>query len=355
MARDKGSGGLRVGYLRASLVVNRVFNILCSLLLLVCASPLMLLIWLVILVIDGRPVFYSGARLGKNKVLYNMFKFRTLVPDAQKRIGAELFTTRFSSNRELLSSSGQFLRDTRLDELPQLFNVLRGDMDMLGPRPERPEIYERFCKRIRGYDRRFTVKPGLIGYSQIFTPHSTPKRLRHLVDMQFLKLKHRYSLEVVVVTAALFMLVLRMFRKAYLALALSLTNLVHSRREKRTLTRLEPNRATVYLAGADTRAPGTEIAGLLKDLNEEALLVYSSAPLPAAPLRARIVIPVKRRLDREVKKTAYCSCQLFSETASVPQPYRHGYVLKFTPLSPVNSYIVHQYLLEGSIYKAYDR
>lgn len=355
MARDKGAGGLQVGYLRASEVVNRGFNILFSLLLLTCASPLMLALGLVILVLDGRPVFYSGLRLGKGKTLFRMFKFRTLVPDAQSRIGAEIFTTRFSSNRELLSSTGRFLRDTRLDELPQLFNVLRGDMDILGPRPERPEIYERFCRQIKGYDRRFSVKPGLIGYSQIFTPHSTSKRFRHLVDMRFLKLKHRYSLEVFVVSAALLMLAARMLRKLATACTHALLNLVHTRREKRALERIEPGRAHIYLAGAGAGAPGTEVAGLLKDINEEALLVYTDAPLPSGPLRARIVIPVRRRLGREVTKTASCSCQLFTSAASVPPPYRHGYVLKFTPLTPLNSYIVHQYLLGGSIYKVYDR
>ena len=103
-----------------------------------------------------------------------MYKFRTLPVGAQKKIGSKLLSFRHCK----LPFFSKFLRDTRLDELPQLFNIMKGEMDFLGPRPLRPEIYDHMCKGITNYDLRFNVRPGLVGYSQLFTPHSSPKRIR---------------------------------------------------------------------------------------------------------------------------------------------------------------------------------
>jgi len=352
MAREKKSWALKVGYFKASAVLNRVFTVLFCVFILTLAAPLMVVIALAMFVLNGPPVLYSGLRLGKNKKLFRMYKFRTLVPEAQNLIGAELFSTRLSSNREMLNRGGHFLRETRIDELPQLFNVLKGDMDILGPRPERPEIYEKFCKNIRGYDRRFIVKPGLIGYSQIFTPHSTPKRIRHLVDYRFLNRRHRYSFEVTLVLAALFMLFLRLLFKMYLAVVGALSNVVHRRSEKRTLARQEPRQVTVVIAHSSAGEPDEEIEGTLKDINEEALLIYTNNPVKAATLRLKIVAHVWNWRDREVVKTAYCTGEIYKESRNVPEPFRYGYVIRYTPVSSRNTYLVHQHFLAGSIVHA---
>src|SRR6185503_7053660 len=164
---------------------NRAFNFLLALALMVIGSPLFLILGAVVWLSDGRPVFYRGARLGRAKKPFTMFKFRTLQRDAQKIIGGKLL----SHEHDLTIRWGGFLRDTRLDELPQLFNILRGDLNFIGPRPLRPEVYDSQCKDIPGYDVCFLVKPGLLGYAQIFTPHASPKRLRSLIDYQSLKKK----------------------------------------------------------------------------------------------------------------------------------------------------------------------
>lgn len=352
MAREKKSWALKVGYFKASAVLNRVFTVLFCVFILVFAAPLMLVVALALVVLNGPPILYSGLRLGKDKKLFRMYKFRTLVPEAQNLIGAELFSTRLSSNRGMLSRGGQFLRDTRIDELPQLFNVLKGDMDILGPRPERPEVYEKFCKSIRGYDRRFMVKPGLIGYSQIFTPHSTPKRIRHLVDYRFLNHRHSYSFEVTLVLAALFMLFLRLLFKMYVAVTRALSNVVHRRSEKRTLNRLEPRSGTVVIAHSPEGGSGEEIEGTLKDINEEALLIYTKNPVAAATLHLKIIATVWNWRGREVVKTAYCTGEIYKESRNVPAPFRYGYVIKYTPISSRNTYLIHQHILSGSIVHA---
>src|SRR5262245_61152539 len=171
--------------LPAAAFVERAFNIALALVLIVLGSPLFLIMGILILISDGRPVIYRGERLGRGKKPFTIYKFRTLRRGAQKIIGGQLL----SHEHDLAIRWGGFLRDTRLDELPQLFNILRGDINFIGPRPLRPEVYETLCKDIPGYDVCFLVKPGLLGYSQIFTPHASPKRLRSLIDYQSMKKK----------------------------------------------------------------------------------------------------------------------------------------------------------------------
>ncbi len=348
MPRKKTSRPLAVGYRHASEAFNRFFVILFSSVLLLCALPILLLTALSILVLDGRPLFYSGVRLGRNKVPFRMYKFRTLVVDAQPRIGAELFTPSLSSNRELLTRSGKFLRDTRLDEIPQLFNVLRGDMDILGPRPERPEIYEKFCRQIKGYDRRFSVLPGLIGYSQIFTPHSAPKRLRYLVDNKFLVFRHRYSIEFVLVVAATVMLFIRFLHKLFVAAGGTLNNLLHRRREKRILYRNRPKDAVVHL----TRADGIPVEGILKDINEEALLVLAPAAVGTGTLQLQLVTATRNWYGFMVRKTAYGTGEIIHEARSEAGWFPYRYVIRYHPATPRNAYIIHQYFLDSSILSA---
>ena len=160
------SGGYWKAHPPASVLVNLFFAVI----LLLVAFPFFVLIPIIIKLQDGGPVFYRGTRLGRNKKPFQMYKFRTLVPDAESTVGARLHSPKMG----LETPIGRFLRETRLDELPQMINVIKGDMDLVGPRPERPLIYETLCKNIPGYDTRFRVKPGVIGYSQLFTPPSAP-------------------------------------------------------------------------------------------------------------------------------------------------------------------------------------
>ena len=195
----KRSIPFKTGYLAGPPAKSIFFNCLSSFaafFLMVLALPLFILVALVLKIKDGGPIIYSGVRLGLNKEQFTMFKFRTLPVNAQQIIGGDLLS---GKHRTMVSPLTKFLRDTRLDELPQLFNVLKGDMVFIGPRPVRPEVYEERCKHIKNYDRRFQVKPGLIGYSQLFTPHSSPKRLRSLIDNKYLTRKRFFLWDYLIV------------------------------------------------------------------------------------------------------------------------------------------------------------
>lgn len=126
-------------------------------------SPLFGIIALCIILDSPGPVLYRQERVGKDGKIFQLCKFRTMVPDAEKHTGTVLA----SKNDPRVTRVGKFLRKTRLDELPQLWNVLKGEMSLVGPRPERPEFVERWKKLIPYYDIRLLVKPGITGWAQI--------------------------------------------------------------------------------------------------------------------------------------------------------------------------------------------
>ena len=116
---------------------------------------------------SGRPVLYRGARVGRGGEVFEMYKLRTLRPGAEARLGpyygAEL--TRLTEGE--LTLTGRVLRRLKLDELPQLWNVVRGDMSMVGPRPIRPTFFEELCETIPAYWQRLVVRPGITGLAQL--------------------------------------------------------------------------------------------------------------------------------------------------------------------------------------------
>jgi lipopolysaccharide/colanic/teichoic acid biosynthesis glycosyltransferase len=145
----------------------RVLDVLGGGALLMVASPLLLACALVVLVTSGRPLFYRGSRVGRNGHLFVMYKLRTLRADAETRLepflGPEL--TQLTSSE--LTAVGRLLRAGKLDELPQLWNVVRGDMSLVGPRPIRPAFFEELCATIPAYWQRLVVRPGMTGLAQL--------------------------------------------------------------------------------------------------------------------------------------------------------------------------------------------
>lgn len=320
--------------------------------LIVCAVPIMALITLVIRMKDGSPVIYKGVRLGIDKKPFVMYKFRTLSKDAQKIIGAELLTAQAASTRHLLTSFGRFLRETRLDELPQLFNILKGDMDFLGPRPERPEIYEKFCKQIKGYDERFEVKPGLIGYSQLFTPHSSPKRIRTLIDNKLLRKKQNPIWDI----GGVFVTILIVLRRTIkFGVKLIWNNFIKSRilrlfEEKRSIDRIRQEESMVYFGPESNGNNVFPYEGRLIDINEEAVLVYSNEDTDEGDFIIKMETICKRFFKkRKIQKTAFCRGSIYKKISLVDNRYRYAYVMKYIPVSPLNSYMVHQYFLHESV------
>ena len=135
-----------------------------------------------VLVTAGRPVLFWQRRVGMDGQLFRMVKFRTMRPDAESDGGPVLAASR----DDRVVPALRWLRDMRLDELPNLWNVLRGEMSIVGPRPERPELTERFEQVIPGYDRRHEIPPGLTGLAQVHGRYRTDPEYKLGYDLQYL-------------------------------------------------------------------------------------------------------------------------------------------------------------------------
>ena len=142
---------------------KRMADILLSVLGLILAAPLMIVVAMLIKMDSQGPVFYRQQRVGQNGKRFTLTKFRSMRDDAEAVTGPI-----FADKDDLrITRVGRVLRTTRVDELPQLLNVLRGEMSFVGPRPERPFFVEQFAKEIPYYPQRLSVKPGLTGWAQV--------------------------------------------------------------------------------------------------------------------------------------------------------------------------------------------
>ena len=144
-------------------ILKRILDIISSLLGLIVAIPIILVIAIIIKIEDNGPVFYSQQRLGKDEKNFFVYKLRSMRVDAEKYGGVQWA----QKDDPRITKIGKFIRKTRIDEIPQLFNILKGDMSLIGPRPERPELTYNFNKEIPGFIDRLVIKPGLTGLAQV--------------------------------------------------------------------------------------------------------------------------------------------------------------------------------------------
>jgi lipopolysaccharide/colanic/teichoic acid biosynthesis glycosyltransferase len=166
--------------------VLRGLDILISASVLLVLSPVLALVGVGIAVTSGRPILYRGARVGRAGQLFWMYKFRTLRPDAEDRLGPYYGEELTRRTEEEVTMIGRALRSTHLDEVPQLYNVLRGDMAIVGPRPIRPSFFTELCEEIPQYWQRLVVRPGVTGFAQtrITREESWANKLAH--DMEYI-------------------------------------------------------------------------------------------------------------------------------------------------------------------------
>ena len=166
---------------------KRVVDIVGSIIGLIISSPFFLLIAICIKVTDGGPVFYKQLRLTKCGKQFEIYKFRTMIQNAEQQSGARLA----SENDDRILPIGRILRRVRLDELPQLINILKGEMSLVGPRPERPELAAEIEKEIPEFPYRLKVKAGLTGYAQVYGKYNTTFYDKLKLDLTYIR---NYSL-----------------------------------------------------------------------------------------------------------------------------------------------------------------
>ena len=148
--------------------------------------PLLLAVALAIFLTSGKPVLYRGSRVGRAGRIFTMLKFRTLTADAEARLGPYLGHELTRRTQNEVTRLGRVLRFMHLDELPQLWNVLRGEMSMVGPRPIRPAFFEELCEQIPQYWQRLVVEPGMTGFAQLRMTRETSwsEKLAH--DLEYI-------------------------------------------------------------------------------------------------------------------------------------------------------------------------
>lgn len=163
--------------------LKRLIDIVCSAILLVVASPIMLITAIVIKLYDGGPVIYKQIRCTQNMREFGIMKFRSMRVDAEKDGVARLAT----KNDDRITPVGKFIRKVRIDELPQLINIFRGDMSFIGPRPERPEIISQYMEVMPEFVFRTKVKAGLAGYAQVYGKYNTTPYDKLKLDLTYIE------------------------------------------------------------------------------------------------------------------------------------------------------------------------
>lgn len=161
--------------------VKRTFDIVASLVACIILSPLFLVVAIAIKVYDGGPVFYTQDRAGMNHKVFKIYKFRSMITDAEAN-----GMRRATSNDDRITPIGKIIRATRIDELPQLINIIKGDMSIVGPRPERVELDEAYTKQMPEFALRLKVRGGLTGYAQVFGKYNTTPEDKLKLDLLYI-------------------------------------------------------------------------------------------------------------------------------------------------------------------------
>ena len=164
-------------------IAKRVIDVICALILIVLASPFMLITAVVIKLYDGGPVLYKQIRCTRDAKEFQILKFRSMRVDAEKDGVARLA----AKNDSRITPVGKFIRAVRIDELPQLFNILKGDMSFIGPRPERPQIIREYMEEMPEFAYRMKVKAGLAGYAQVYGKYNTTPYDKLKLDLFYIE------------------------------------------------------------------------------------------------------------------------------------------------------------------------
>lgn len=162
---------------------KRTLDLVCAVILAVITSPIMLITAICIKLYDGGPVLYSQVRCTRDRKEFNILKFRSMKVDAEKDGVARLA----SKGDSRITPIGKFIRMVRIDELPQLFNIIKGEMSFIGPRPERPQIIDQYMEEMPEFAFRMRVKAGLAGYAQVYGKYNTTPYDKLKLDLTYIE------------------------------------------------------------------------------------------------------------------------------------------------------------------------
>jgi exopolysaccharide biosynthesis polyprenyl glycosylphosphotransferase len=162
--------------------IKRLLDVVGSFCLLLLAAPIMLIAAILVRLSSRGPALFRQARVGADGKEYSLLKLRTMVVDAERHTGPILAAL----NDPRVTRVGRYLRASHIDELPQLVNVLKGDMSLVGPRPERPHFVRIFRGQLPGYEFRLAVKPGITGLAQICGRYSSTPELKLRFDLMYI-------------------------------------------------------------------------------------------------------------------------------------------------------------------------
>lgn len=163
--------------------IKRLIDVVCSLLLIAITSPIMIVTAFIIRLYDNGPVLYKQVRCTRDQEQFYIMKFRSMRVDAEKDGVARLA----AKNDSRITPVGKFIRAVRIDELPQLFNILKGEMSFIGPRPERPEIIAQYVEEMPEFVYRMKVKAGLAGYAQVYGKYNTTPYDKLKLDLAYIE------------------------------------------------------------------------------------------------------------------------------------------------------------------------
>lgn len=327
--------------------LRRFFNFSLALLLLAPASVIMGVVFVLFELFDkdGGPFFYRGARLGMNAKPFNIYKIRTLTLDAEAKLGANLLIPGTRLERKF----GTFLRRTRIDELPQLFNILKGDMNFVGPRPVRVAVSEQHKYKIRNYDLRFSVRPGLTGFSQFFTPHGTPKRIRAMVDNSFIRNNIKLRKELILISWTAYKMLMNTIHESF-RIVLDYSNMLKRGRkvkDNRAVKRSKVREVDVLIGAGDGTTSMPERCHVV-DISYSHLCIMSGLKMKKGE-KLELVFEMHSNRNNKVKRAfASGTVEKIRDSGHLNNGSKF-YVMQYEPVSNFNRYLVDQYVMHESV------
>jgi len=312
------------GFIPRNETFHRIYNLTLSGGLFLFILPLFLIIATALLVTQGRSIFYFGPRLGRNRKLFHVIKFRTLDNEKAKVItkGGVL-----PPGTGIETPLGGFLRDTRLDELPQLLNVIFGDMNLCGPRPVRPEIAAIYRCEVPNYDDRFAVKPGLVGHTQAYMNHGVSKVIRGRYNALLVRSPVNYAREIAMIALVGLCVLTRGGSTTFRSLR---------NRIARSASAADVERAKTFALTFTPEAETStgEVAALAVVAVDDSTLWLRDGPSTPQALSGRLEI---RLPDGQLR---------WARVALDPLVQRDGIAFRYRPLSDFSYHIISRYLLQ---------